>query len=236
MRYILASTKELLREQSLQNLKNQAQKSSYAIDKKINKKLFWLVMKSKSKRVLAYLPLPIEADIMPTIKKLRAKTIKVFVPFVQDISFKMVPFRLPLKQGRFNLKSAGNSHSYIKNIDIALIPTVAIDANFKRIGFGKGMYDRFFSLFSVPFVVFVQRIANIGNSVISNHLDSSADILISAQSNYIQGHKKNDSRNIGIFSRSSVGSHRVYRCEKNRPSQVRYLCRAIQVKSESDRA
>ena len=32
----------------------------------------------------------------------------------------------------------------INNIDIAIVPAVGVDGNLQRIGFGKGMYDRFF--------------------------------------------------------------------------------------------
>lgn len=63
---------------------------------------------------------------------------------MQGESFKMVPFRLPLKKKKFGIYEAGNSLRDIKNIDVAIVPVVGVDGNLQRVGFGKGMYDRFF--------------------------------------------------------------------------------------------
>jgi len=231
MQYIQAASKEQLRCLSLDILKKQAKANNYAIDKKINKRLNRIIFNSKAKNLLVYLPLKLEVDIIPLIKKLRQKKIKVFVPFVQDISFKMVPFRLPLKRGRFNLQNAGSSFQSIKKIDIALVPALGIDANFKRIGFGKGMYDRFFAAFTVPLIIFVQRIACIGKNIVTDEFDSMGDLLVSAQKNYIQGFKKDDSRIIRISGAPTIGGNRFFSGKKNRPSQIRYLHRAIKIKS-----
>ena len=59
-------------------------------------------------------------------------------------SFKMVSYRLPLKKKKFGIYEAGNTIRNIKKIDIAVVPVVGVDGRLQRVGFGKGMYDRFF--------------------------------------------------------------------------------------------
>ena len=96
-----------------------------------------------SKSILLYLPLEFECDVRPLIKRLRS-TSRLYVPFMEGVSFKMVPYRLPLKKYKFDISQSGNSLFKHFRIDTAVVPAVGIDDNFKRVGFGKGMYDRFF--------------------------------------------------------------------------------------------
>ena len=229
MHYIKADSKASFRQISLQSLKNRTKKSNYALDKRANSSLTKLALASKARRILAYLPLQTEVNIMPTIRKLRAKKIAIFVPFIIDISFKMVPFRLPLGRGKFNLKHAGNTYRSVKKIDMAFVPTVGIDANFKRVGFGKGMYDKFFATYVVPLVLFVQRVPCICSTVITDKLDSLGDLLITGNKNYIQGYNKNDNRDNGTPGYARCRRDRVYGGKKDRSSQIRHLYRAIKI-------
>ena len=69
----------------------------------------------------------------------------------------MVKFRLPLFKKKFHIKEPNNSHGIVSKIELAVVPVLGVDGAFKRIGFGKGMYDRFFeSLGYSPKIIFVQ--------------------------------------------------------------------------------
>jgi 5-formyltetrahydrofolate cyclo-ligase len=91
----------------------------------------------------------------------------------------MVPFRLPLKKKKFGIFEAGNTIRNINKIDIAIVPVVGIDANMQRVGFGKGMYDRFFDkLKTKPYTVFVQPILCKTDKKICDSFDIQGDLLI----------------------------------------------------------
>jgi 5-formyltetrahydrofolate cyclo-ligase len=97
-------------------------------------------------------------------------------------SFKMVSYRLPLKKKKFGIYEAGNSYKIIKNLDLAIVPIVGIDKDFKRVGFGKGMYDRFFdSLDKKPYIIFVQlKLCKTSKSVCDSY-DIQGDMLITSE-------------------------------------------------------
>ena len=63
---------------------------------------------------------------------------------MDGVSFKMVPLRLPLERKAFGIYEPRASHRKINLIDVAIVPAVGVDGSLRRIGFGKGMYDRFF--------------------------------------------------------------------------------------------
>ena len=130
------------------------------------------------KTVLFYLPLAFEVDLRPLLQKNR-KIKKTYVPFMVEESFKMVTYRLPLKRGNFGVYEPKNSLLNIKNVDVAIVPVVGVDADARRVGFGKGMYDRFFSrLTKKPITIFVQLDECICEEKITDHYDVQADIYI----------------------------------------------------------
>ncbi len=148
-------------------------------DKKIVEKLERFITSYEPKNVLLYIPLDIEVDVTPLIKKLRRRGLGVFVPFMVGDSFKLVKYRLPLKNKKFGLKEPPASFFKAKKIDLAIVPVVGVDKECKRIGFGRGMYDRFFaSLNYKPFTVFTQLCLCKSNKKLSNHYDIQADLII----------------------------------------------------------
>ena len=119
-----------------------------------------------------------EADIRGTITKMR-QNCEIYLPFMQQQSFKMVPFRLPLKQKKFGIYEAGNTLRNIKKIDIAVVPAVGVDGNFQRVGFGKGMYDRFFAkLKKRPYIIFIQPTLCKTDKKVCDDYDIACDLLL----------------------------------------------------------
>ncbi len=168
----------------------------------------------KAKTVLLYIPLEIEVNLKKLISKLRGK-IAVFVPFMEGVSFKMVKYRLPLMAKKFNIYEPPNSNFKFIKLDVAIIPVLGVDRDFKRIGFGKGMYDRFFETLNYkPKIIFIQKTICMTDKVITNNYDIQADFYITPQKKFVR--TLNDTR---TWYRRNFRRHRrscrISCCEKD---------------------
>ncbi len=172
-------TKTSFRSKCLNIMKKSASFNRSYKNNLLNNKLQLELKTIKNKRILLYYPLKNEVDIRKTIIKLR-KNNEILLPFMQNESFKVVPFRLPLRKKKFNIYEAGNSLRKNNNIDIAIVPIVGLDGNLQRIGFGKGMYDRFFAkLKKKPYTIFIQMDLCFTKKFICDSYDVKCDILLS---------------------------------------------------------
>ena len=171
-------------------------KNRYLFSKIIEKELFKILKNYNN--ILLYISLNNEVYTKNLINKLKMKNKNIFVPFMQDISFKMVKYSLPLKKKKFNIYEPKNKHETKQKIDIAVVPIIGIDKDFKRIGFGKGMYDRFFEKLKYkPKIIFTQIYPCMINKSITDEFDITADIFLSYKL-YCK-RRKNDTRNIPRF-------------------------------------
>jgi 5-formyltetrahydrofolate cyclo-ligase len=171
-------SKTTFRQNCLQKLKNASKHNRLYKTSLINKKLLAVLKTKKRVKILFYYPLPMEADIIKVLNILR-QNCDIYIPFMVGESFKMVPFRLPLKKKKFGIFEAGNTHLDIKKIDIAIVPAVGVDGNLQRVGFGKGMYDRFFEkLQKRPYIIFTQLEFCYTKEFICDDYDIACDLLI----------------------------------------------------------
>ena len=168
------------RKSCIKRLENTSLFFKYYKNKIIVKKLENFIKKSESKNVLLYIPFGIEVDVKPLIVSLRKmKDKNVYVPFMQVDSFKIVKYRLPLYKKRFGIKEPNNSFFKPNKIDLAIIPIVGVDKLNKRIGYGKGMYDRFFDRLTYkPTMIFTQLILCRSEKILSDNYDIQADYII----------------------------------------------------------
>ncbi len=188
-------TKEDFRCLCLSRLRTAASRSRFGKDKRLNFRLGRRLAKARGRRILLYWPLASEPDIRPLLHALRRRGAEVCLPFMEGASFRVVPFRYPLKRKRFGIFEPGNSLKTIKTIDIAVVPAVGVDAQARRIGFGKGMYDRFFAaLKKKPLTIFVQLERCVTNEKICDHYDVSADVLLTPSSCEVATRMSNDQR------------------------------------------
>ncbi len=174
-------SKASFRKGCLQRLRKRAQQNSYRIDKQIEASLRALIKRHNAKRVMLYIPLKMEVDVMPLIGWLRRQKREVLVPFMEGESFRLVKYRYPLQTKQFGIKEPKYSRQYRnKEIDIAIVPIVGVDSTYRRIGFGKGMYDRFFEkeMKNIRCVVFVARALCYTKAVITDHYDVKADLIV----------------------------------------------------------
>jgi len=166
------------RKSCIKRLKFTSVTSKYYKDKIVIKKLENFINRSKAKNILLYIPLGIEVNVNPLINKLR-KNKNVYVPYMEGDSFKIVKYRLPLQKKKFGIKEPNTSFFKARRIDLAIVPIVGVDAIGKRVGFGKGMYDRFFDRLSYkPTLVFTQLVLCKSDKILSESYDIQADYII----------------------------------------------------------
>ncbi len=171
-------TKVQFRRKCLDKLEALPLHNKYYRDLQVSRNLLLELGKIKNKSILFYYPIRFESDIRKVMHYLRRKN-KIYLPFMQGQSFKMVTYRLPLSKKKYGIFEAGNSLKDIKKIDIAIVPMLGVDGNLQRIGFGKGMYDRFFSrVKEKPYTVFIQASICYTREKICDSHDISCDVLI----------------------------------------------------------
>ncbi len=164
----------------IERLEFTSKRYRYYKSKVLVRNLEKIILETKAKNILLYVPLYMEVDVRPLINKLRRyKNKKVFVPYMKDDSFKAVKYRLPLKKKKFGIKEPNNSFCRVKGIDLAVVPIVGVDSLYKRIGFGRGMYDRFsYNLNYKPIIIFTQLSLCKSDKILSNDYDIQADYII----------------------------------------------------------
>jgi 5-formyltetrahydrofolate cyclo-ligase len=181
--------KAACRKRCLRQLKNGGRSSGRFSDKRVLTTLEKLLRSLGAKSVLFYLPMEFECDVRPLLKRLRRRH-RIYVPFMEDVSFKMVPYRLPLRKYKFDISQSGNSLFTHFKIDAAVVPVVGIDDNFRRVGFGKGMYDRFFEgLGYRPSILFVQPTLCRCPGIVTEAHDIDGDYLITPRTLFFKRKK-----------------------------------------------
>ena len=104
--------------------------------------------------VMAYYALPDEVCTHQLIDDLLAEGKTVLLPKVlDDETMELRRYTGPdsLYEGAFHImEPVGESFTDYQQIDVALIPGMAFDAQGHRLGRGKGYYDRFLSQFLAP--------------------------------------------------------------------------------------
>jgi 5-formyltetrahydrofolate cyclo-ligase len=170
--------KKKFREACLKKLKKVTFLRSYSKDKQLQKQLYAYIRKNNAKEIMLYLPLKMEVNIYPVIMQLRRENKNLYVPFMEGASFRLVKYRLPLHKKQFGIKEPNDSKQYRKKkIDLSVVPIVGVDVTQRRVGFGKGMYDRFFEKNSknIKEVVFLAREHCFTKEVVTDHYDVKAD-------------------------------------------------------------
>jgi 5-formyltetrahydrofolate cyclo-ligase len=184
--------KKTFRKICIERLKKR-QVNSYKLDKMVLEKLFKLIKEHNSRVIMLYIPLKIEVNIKSLINRLRKEKKIVLVPFMEGESFSLVKYRLPLNIKQFGVKEPSNSNKYNNKIDLAIVPVLGIDGTLRRVGFGKGFYDRFFEKNhkKISNIVFVGRKDCICSEIITDDYDVKGDSYITPKNSIL----KNKSRN-----------------------------------------
>ncbi|MBD3798362.1 5-formyltetrahydrofolate cyclo-ligase [Sulfuricurvum sp.] len=177
-------SKSDFRQVCLERLKQSSPYTKRVRDAKINSILEQLLVYCSFKQILCYWPMGFEADIRKTILKMWQRS-TVYLPFMDGVSFKMVPLRYPLERKAFGIYEPRDSYRKYNVIDVAIVPVVGVDGSLGRIGFGKGMYDRFFpTLKTKPFTIFVQSSVCRTMRNLCDDYDVQGDMLVTPRGVY----------------------------------------------------
>jgi len=187
---------------------NSKKVNRYLFSKKISKEL--LKLAKNHKKILLFIPLKNEANIYGVIKKLRMEKKVIFVPLVEGTTFKMVKYSLPLKRKKFSLLEPHNKNQTLEKIDLAIVPVIGMDSDFRRVGFGKGMYDRFFAKLPYrPKIVFLQLRPCISAKKVTDSYDVRGDEYISFNT------RRKNGGNMGYSRFFFIRSRGIYHCQKD---------------------
>jgi len=129
----------------------QREVASRAICSKLRQQGIW----KSAASVLFFAPLPTEPDIWPVLKEalLSDKTVGLprFSAEAQSYdAFVVRNLEADLQSGQFGIREPGVSCPEIalNRLDLVLVPGVTFDARGRRLGRGKGFYDRLLSAVS----------------------------------------------------------------------------------------
>jgi len=162
--------------------------NTYKRDKLLNSRMYTYIRKKRIKTIMLYVPLKIEVNILPLILKLRRDKKMILVPFMVGESFSLVKYRLPLSKKQFGVKEPKKSNKYNKKIDLAIVPVIGTDKTLRRVGFGKGFYDRFFEKNhkNINEILFVGREYCVSSVVVTDDYDVKGDFYITPKKSFFQ--------------------------------------------------
>jgi len=174
--------KERFRKHASNGLRD-IERRSYRRDKYIIDTLHKYIKRIDAQKIMLYIPLGMEVDIMPLIRQLRIEKRKLFVPFMEGESFRLVKYRLPLEKKKFGIREPKYSKNRRVSIDLSIVPMLGTDVTLRRIGFGKGMYDRFFEKEkkNIKNTIFISRKLFMSNKVVTQHYDIKANMIITPE-------------------------------------------------------
>lgn len=141
-------TKQQIRSKILLKLKKQKEENRKRKSRKIKEKLFKIVDFKRAKRVMFYIALDGEVNTEDMIKEAIKLGKVVSMPICRKNRISMRPCRLEgatkFKKGLYGVSEpAVKKYISSNDLDLVVVPGVAFDKKGRRLGRGKGYYDRF---------------------------------------------------------------------------------------------
>jgi 5-formyltetrahydrofolate cyclo-ligase len=188
--------KKTFRKICIERVKANKNVNTYKLDKDLNNILYKLIKKQKAKNIMLYIPLKIELNISSLILKLRREKKMLLVPFMEGESFSLVKYRLPLSKKQFGVKEPKNTNKYKHKIDLAIVPIIGTDTTLRRVGFGKGFYDRFFEKNhkKIHKILFVGREYCVSSKIITDDHDVKGSMYLTHRNCHQKSYLKRKSR------------------------------------------
>ena len=165
-------TKTVLRQQ-MRKAKEQHEAQLAAMSADIVERLHGITESRNIRMVMAYWPLKDEVDIRPLLDRLVEQGRVVLLPKVTgDETMEVRRYTGPddLTEGAFHImEPTGELFTDYDQIDMVLVPGMAFDAAGRRLGRGKGYYDRFLEncpqLYKIGVCFPFQRVAEVPSEV-----------------------------------------------------------------------
>ncbi|MBQ4562535.1 MAG: 5-formyltetrahydrofolate cyclo-ligase [Clostridia bacterium] len=127
-------------------------------DRKICQRFMSLASYRFADTLLLYAPLKYEIDIMPiaddAIKRGKTVAFPLCDPVNHTMVYHIISDLSDLKEGSYGIREPDSSKpvydpkSHKNGNSVCFVPGLVFDRNGYRIGYGKGFYDRYLSLFS----------------------------------------------------------------------------------------
>ena len=180
--------KNSFRKICIERLKRKNWVNRYKLDKLVIAQLEAYIRGCEANVIMLYVPLKIEVNILNLITKLRKEKKTLLVPFMEGESFSLVKYRLPLNIKQFGVKEPNLSNRYKRRIDLAIVPIIGTDITLRRVGFGKGFYDRFFEKNhkKINKILFVGREYCLSSEVITHGYDIKGDLYITPKNSCLK--------------------------------------------------
>ncbi len=138
--------------------------------------------KVSGKIIGGYYPYNHEVDILQILKKFEKKKFIITLPKIKknsQMNFHQWSTNDPLAINKFGIPEPISK--MVKHPDILLVPLVAFDKNFNRIGYGGGFYDRYIKkvrkrkkILTIGFAYPFQKVKKIP----TNNYDIGLDLII----------------------------------------------------------
>ena len=100
-----------------------------------------------AKRVGSYYPIGSEVLTQNIMQELLSEGKEILLPKVveNNLEFRKIKDFSSLEKGNFDIMEPKDNCPASENLDVVLVPTIGIDRNGLRLGYGYGFYDRFLS-------------------------------------------------------------------------------------------
>ncbi|KAG2474260.1 MAG: 5-formyltetrahydrofolate cyclo-ligase [Nitrosopumilales archaeon] len=100
-----------------------------------------------AKRVGSYYPIGSEVLTQDIMQELLSEGKEILLPKVveNNLEFRKIKDFSSLEKGNFDIMEPKDNCPASENLDVVLVPTIGIDRNGLRLGYGYGFYDRFLS-------------------------------------------------------------------------------------------
>ncbi|MCH8973227.1 MAG: 5-formyltetrahydrofolate cyclo-ligase [Thaumarchaeota archaeon] len=100
-----------------------------------------------AKRVGSYYPIGSEVLTQNIMQELLSEGKEILLPKVveDNLEFRKIKDFNSLEKGNFDIMEPKDNCPASENLDVVLVPTIGIDRNGLRLGYGYGFYDRFLS-------------------------------------------------------------------------------------------
>ena len=115
-------------------------------DKSICTRIAALIDQNNFTRIHTFLPMGDEVNLFPLISMLLSKNCTLICP--KSLPKRKMENRIlyslhELENGVFGTKHPANKEAYLGKIDLIIVPGLAFDSSFNRLGYGAGYYDTF---------------------------------------------------------------------------------------------